>query len=395
MNKNQNQTKILYIITQSKWGGAQQYVLSLIKNMPPNFTPYLAIGEKREEDDFWIKEAEKHTKSKTLYFKYLKRDLKLPEDILVFFEFIKILKKTDPDIIHLNSSKTGAVGAVSAKIYNIIFRKKVKVVYTVHGFILLEPLNWWRKIYYFIAEKISSYFKDTIIVISQKDKETMKKNKIASDKKLVLIYNSKEPAEYLPKDKARDYLQNIINQNIKDKYIIGTISNLYPVKGIDFLIKSAKAFFDKYPKYRERVVFIVIGEGPARDKLEKDIASYNLKDNFFLAGFLPYAEKYIKAFDIFTLTSYKEGFPYVLLDAGFASLPVIASSVGAIPEIIKQNQSGIILEKHNQEKTADYIFQLISNNELRKKLEQNLYNSIHYFSLKNMIDSTLKAYNEI
>ena len=104
--------KLLFVITQGVVGGAQKYVFDLAKhfNQTGHYEVGVAIGGRPNEDLFKKLAAEK---IKTHHLKFLGRDIKLANDILAFFEMLKLFKKEQPDIIHLNSSKIGLMGGVA------------------------------------------------------------------------------------------------------------------------------------------------------------------------------------------------------------------------------------------------------------------------------------------
>ena len=114
------------------------------------------------------------------------------------------------------------------------------------------------------------------------------------------------------------------------------------------------------------IIFIIIGEGEDRPKLEEFIIEKGLEEKFFLVGQIPNAYQYLPAFDVFVLTSIKEGFPWAILEAMSAKLPVIATHVGAVPEIIDDGINGYIVPPRNPEKIAEKI-NILLENELRAK----------------------------
>ena len=116
-------------------------------------------------------------------------------------------------------------------------------------------------------------------------------------------------------------------QNLK---LIGTIANLYPTKGINFLIEAAAKLIKDHPE----LLFVIFGDGPERKKLELMINDLGLKNKVLLAGYLPEAHRYLKAFDLFVLPSVKEGLPYAILKAQAAGLTVVATQTGGLPEIL-------------------------------------------------------------
>jgi len=142
--------------------------------------------------------------------------------------------------------------------------------------------------------------------------------------------------------------------------------------------------------------FLVVGEGRERKKLEKLIKKYYLEDDFFLAGAIPNAYKYLKAFDIFVLPSVKEGFPWTILEAMVAEIPIIATKVGGVPEILEDSstgsgQAGIIVEPKNPKQLAEAIQKLIENPDLRKKFSQKAKRRVkEKFSLDKMVNKIEK-----
>ena len=280
--------KIIYLITQTDPGGAQKYILNLASNLDKDkFTVEVAVGEGKEEA--WMKNLKKQN-IKVWRLKHVVRNLKPIHDFLSGWELYSLYKKTKPDIIHLNSSKVGATGAVMGWIYKKIKNRNLKIFYTVHGLVLNEPLPTWQKIYYKISEKISGWCEDKIICVSEFDKQACLKNKIVSEKKLITIHNGIDLSNlnFLTKQEAKEKLK-ITNQTI------GTIANLYETKGFIYLIRAAKILIDKYKDLN----FIVIGQGTLKKKLQTTIQKLNLENNFFLIGYKNNAQQYLPAFDIF------------------------------------------------------------------------------------------------
>ena len=113
---------------------------------------------------------------------------------------------------------------------------------------------------------------------------------------------------------------------------------------------------------REDVVWCIIGDGADRPALEKLIRDKDLTEKVLLIGRKESAVEYLNAFDLFVLPSVKEGFPWAVLEAMAAKLPVIATRVGAIPEIIEDGVSGYIVEPRNSDQIAEQVITLLSSN---------------------------------
>ena len=373
-------SKILFIITQSELGGAQRYVLDLANHLKDNnYDIIVASGQSGHLlDECKKKSIQIHI------FKNLIRPIHPFKDLFAFFEIYSFIKKEKPDIVHLNSSKAGILGAVAAKAAGA-----KKVVYTVHGFVFMEPMAKWKKIFYICAEKFSSFFKDAIICVSEYDKKMGIRYRIAPEKKFITIHNGIEPINFLPKEEAQKFLLKSYQLSaISYKLIIGTIANFYPTKGLLYLVQSAKKIIEKFPQ----TLFVIIGDGEDRKILENEIAKLSIKKNVLLLGKVTDALRYLRAFDIYVCSSVKEGLPYSIIEAMSAGLPIVATNVGGIPELLA-NDCGILVEPKNSDAIFMGIEKIISSPGLGNILGNNAkIIAQKKYSLDTMIQKTHQIY---
>ena len=366
----------------------------------------------KPESNGWLFEALKEKNVSSVQLRYLKRAVNPWTDFLGLLEIIRLLKKEQPDVLHLHSSKAGILGSLAACFYSK--NKKIKVFYTVHGAVFTAAFSPLAQKVFLGLEKFTAYFKDRIICVSQNDKNLWLKYNAAPEKKLAVIHNGidLEKMEFFEKEEARKNLNDkfprpqrlsaalagaaisnrIPNPNDKNLKIIGTIANFYPEKGLEYLIKAAKIINKN--ALAPNAIFVVIGEGRERKKLEAMIEERKLENNFFLAGSVSEAQKYLKAFDVFVLPSIKEGFPYTILEAMAAGLPIVASLIGGIPEVIKNNENGFLILSKNPKILAERLIETLNNPELAIKFSKNNIEKVKEFSIEKMIEKTEKVYLE-
>ncbi len=369
-------SKILYIITQSEWGGAQRYIFDLATNLPSEKYEITVAAGGNEE---LFNKLNQH-EIKNYKLKHLLRKISPLKDLKAYFEIKKLIKEIKPDILHLNSSKTGVIGAIAGK-----HSKVRKIIYTVHGFVFNEPMSNFKKNFYIFAEKISARYKDKLICVSKFDRQAGIENKIAPENRLITINNGIEKIIFFDRDVARQKLNLPL-----EKIVIGTIANFYETKGLTYLISSAKKLTDQFPN----VIFRLIGFGQLEKELKSKINSLKLHNNFFLSKVLD-GKKYLKAFDIYVLPSIKEGFPYALLEAMRAGLPIVTTKVGGIPELIKNEKNGLLVEPANPNKLTDAIIKLLENKSLASQLANQANIDVKdYFSLEKMVKETENVYQE-
>jgi glycosyltransferase involved in cell wall biosynthesis len=373
--------KILYLITLSEWGGAQKYVFDLAYNLKSSYDISVACGGDKNGRLFQKLTA---AKIKNFHLPHLVRDVSPYHDLAAFLEIIKLIKKIKPDIVHLNSSKIGALGAIAAKLCGV-----KKIIYTVHGLVLNEPLSRPKKTFYWFSEWLSGFFKTHFICVSEYDKISLLKYHLAPAQKVSVIYNGIDfdNSDALDKKTSREKLAAYhVNQQ---DFLIGAIANLYPTKGLIYLIESAAKICKNFPFAK----FIIIGEGRERKKLSQFIAYYQLENRVILAGEIPNAKNYLSAFDIFVLPSVKEGLAYTLIEALGAGLPIITTIVGGNPEIIINKTTGLLIPARNPELLAENIINLMGDESLRQRLGAAAKASAQKFSLAKMLTATQKIYN--
>jgi len=315
--------KILFLVTQSEMGGAQRYILEIARLLDKNsFNIIVAAGD----GDGELFQKLKNTQVEPVYLTRMKR-MPWPWQIIsAIWEIRNLLKKERPDVLFLCSTTAGLLGSVSSFLYKIN-GYRISIIYRIGGWAFRDPRAFWKNWILLWAEKITAPLKDLIIVNSEIDRKLALKYKIVPERKLVKIYNGLDvdSLNFLSREEAR------LKLGLKGK-IIGTVANFYKTKGLEYLIEAA---------YELRgvglpLIFVIIGDGQERPKLEKLIKKYGLEDKIILTGRIPDAYQYLKAFDFFVLPSLKEGFPWIILETVAAQIPIVATNVGALTEILNE-----------------------------------------------------------
>lgn len=367
--------KVLYVITKGNFGGAQRYVYDLATHIPKReFEPVVVFGEGGV-----LGEKLDEAGIRTIHIKSLKRNIGFFSDIAAFFAIWSVIRKERPDVLHLNSSKAGILGTIAGRLSGT-----THIIFTTHGWAFNEERSWFMKL---VLLKIYWW----IIILSHK---TIAVSKRTADqishlpflkKKITVIYNGIEMFPLASQSEARA----ILAPGAVERIWIGTIAELHPSKGLDYLIQA----FAPLPKKYANVALVIVGSGEERKSLVARVDKLGMHDKVIFAGFKKDARTYLSAFDIFTLTSRTEAFPYAPLEAGMAHLPVVASWAGGIPEIIEHTVSGMLVDPTQTEQLTNTLDDLIAQKDLRIRLGEALYKKVSQeFTLTKMIQETLKLY---
>jgi glycosyltransferase involved in cell wall biosynthesis len=392
--------KLLYLITQSELGGAQRYILDLARNLKKDYDISVAFGEQGENGELAIELKNSKIDYHTL--SHLKRNISPIHDYLAIGQIKSLIKKIQPDIIHLNSTKISILASWAID----GLKPKPFTVYTAHGWVFNEPMNPLKKKLYTWLEKSTAKTKDRIICISKLDKKIAREVLEIPENKLAIVYHGLDLSDYrfYPKDEARSKLWNLLLEGTKlpdaRTILIGSIGNLYATKDFGTLIKAVNHLLIDHDV---EVKAVIIGEGPERSYLEEKIGDFNTTafrageentDNrIILAGRIGNAANYLKAFDYYVCSSVKEGFPYTLLETMAAEVPIISTMVGGIPDLIADSQNGLLAQPRDGRQLAKKIAELINDPFYKQRIvEAAKHDSDHLFNFYRMTSETRAIY---
>ncbi|NNM83845.1 glycosyltransferase [Candidatus Parcubacteria bacterium] len=322
--------KVLFVITKSNWGGAQRYVYDLATNLSrKQFEVAVALG-----GDGDLQQKLKMEGIPVIHLEGIQRNLSVGADANGFLSLYKTMRSSAPDVVHLNSSKAGGLGALAARLSGV-----PRIIFTAHGWPFAEKRNAAWRLFALIGSWATALLSHAVIVVSKNDLLIGKRMPLCSAK-MHLIYNGIHlPLSLGSGEKIRSAFPS-------GAHITGTIGELTKNKNQIALIEQARGAPAMY--------VAIVGEGEDHLYLQKKIEDYGLTTRVRLFGFVP-ASEVLKGFDTFTLPSLKEGLPYVLLEAKAAGLPITANRVGGVGDIVDaKDMSSFSLDKMVRETIALY-----------------------------------------
>ncbi len=345
----ETQTKIIYGITKSSWGGAQKYVYDLAKYFVEKNNVMVVCGANEFGGSNIFTEKLQGIGVSSSELPELGRDVSILKDLKTFFTFARLFRKETPDIVHLSSSKMGLLGGLAARAAHVRL-----IIYTVHGLPFLEERPAWQNLLIKTATWITFLFAHKVIVLSKFEEIIVKKWWFVGSK-IHQVYNAIEIPDFLSREFARTELSNLAGTDINEQtFLVGSIAELTANKGLlEFLPRLAEM---KKRKELEGKSFIYIhfGTGELKQELIKRTEQLNMQKNIFWLGLVLDASKYLKALDLFTLPSKKEGFPYVLLEARHADITIDANKVGGVDELLLLPMDGLSLQVMLQKTSSIY-----------------------------------------
>ncbi len=375
--------KILFLITKSNLGGAQRYVYDLATTLPSNsYDVVVAVGGEGPLVDML---KEKGLKVHVL--KDLKRDISFVSDIRTFWVLLRILKKERPDVLHINSSKAGALGSLAGRLCRV-----PKIIFTAHGWAFNEDRPAWQKIILKKIQWLTILLSHVTIAVSEGMKKEM--DWIGVQKKMAVVHLGRTVTDMKYKEEARGMLEMKVMDttarliDYHGDLWIGTIAELHPIKRLNRAIDSVSALIKDHPRLR----FVIIHDGQLRTQLQQQVRDLGLEQHVFFTGTLEDAARFLPAFDLFVLPSKSEAFGYVLIEAGQANLPVVATNVGGIPDIITDGENGLLVPPDNTPALTSAIRTMLTDEELRLRLARSHHDRSMMFTVEKMVTETQQVY---
>lgn len=374
--------KVLFVITKSNFGGAQRYVYDLATNLPKDtYEVAVAFG-----GNGLLKAKLADAGIQTHEIKSFQRDINVYKEVRAMFELASLIRELDPDIVHLNSSKAGGSGAFIARLLGV-----PRIVFTAHGWAYLEDRSVAWKAIVWLLSFFTGLFSHHVIVVSENDLQKAPTRFVR--KKCVRVYPAVPAISFKERTTARNILfdRNDLTLHSKDLFVVSTGEHTKN-KNLYVLLKATKA----HNKTQSQKIFLTLmHDGEERSGLEKYAKEEAIDHWVHFTGYLDDARSYLTAFDAFVLPSLKEGFPYSILEAGAAGLPVIASRVGGIPEIITDKETGLLIDPQDVTTLTNALKTITTNEKDDIFYTQRLKEKIlKDHSLARMIKETQQVYEQ-
>ena len=343
--------KVLHVAEAA--GGVERYLETLFKYNNQNIKNILVCSQ-----NYNIEKFKNLYKVKQIRMKH---NISLYDDLISIFKIRKLIKKFNPDIVYAHSSKAGAL----ARLADI--GQNNNCIYNPHGWAFNMKQSNRKKRIYTKIEKLAAHFCQKIVCISQSEYESALKYNICSKNKLQIIYNG------IDFDKFFEESNNIPRIEIpNNSFIVGMVGRLSKQKAPDIFVQAAQ----KIKEYIPNAFFLMVGDGELRPQIEKQIKDLNLNQSFCITGWVDTPASYMKLMNVGLLLSRWEGFGLVLPEYMLAKVPIIATNVDAIPNIIKNGKNGLLVKVDDSDIIAKKVNFIYKNLNIRNILIDQAYKDV-------------------
>ncbi len=372
--------RIAHLISSSGFFGAEKVVLTLAEAFSTKGTmtslgtrlDFVSIGTLLDQRQPNLTLLEKARERKISTFTLESRgrfDFRPVSQLKAYLKVNKI------DVLHTHNYKSDLIGFWAAQSAGI------PVVATAHGFTdmtqtvsIYEGLDRWM---------LKHFFGKVVVVTNQLLKDfPVKKRVVIPNGVLLNDQNS---------NRIRQDLRRTLGVKDQD-YLVATIGRLSKEKNQILFLEAAQQLITRH----RHVKFLIVGSGPEEHKLKQKAEQMRLSANVIFTGLISDISPIYQAIDLFVLSSLTEGIPMTILEAMASRVPVVATRVGGVPELIDDRKTGLLVPSNNALKLADRIEALMLNQGLQKELTINAFELVKSkFSLDSMVESYRKVYQDI
>ena len=373
-----SRTKVAIVLPFFGHGGAEAMVSRLASHLDLNRVQVQVIctyGQAQGND------LEKAIREHGVPIRYLGKGLGFsPAAILALS---KLLKEFDPDVIHTHTH-----AAMYCAPY--VMTHPVKMIHTVHNM----PQYEFSKIKQRVMRLLYACGKAIPVAISH-EIQSLLTDYYSLKRDPELIYNPVDVEKY-----QRDSILTQADQTSCDKTKNRTMSR----EGHSRMIltigrlskqKNQAMLIDAFSKVREEVSDVelyILGDGELRQDLERQVSLLGLEASVHFPGYVSNVEEYLKKADIFALSSDYEGLPLVILEAMAASLPIIATDVGGVKDLLGEN--GILLEKGDKDRFALALLTLLKNPQACRNMGESSFARVMKYDSKEIAGQYVRLYEK-
>jgi glycosyltransferase involved in cell wall biosynthesis len=333
--------RILFLVTLAETGGAQTYVGSLLAPLAEHFEVAVAA-----HGDGPLREAARAASVRFVPLRHIRRPLSPWRDALGLIELVALLRREQPHIVHVNSAKAGALGRIAAALARVPIR-----IYTVHGW-AFRAYEGIASVVYRRAEQLLRPLTTVTVCVADSERRAGLAARTCDEATTVVIRNGVATGGLRASEGRRRRLRLV------------SVGRLQAPKDAVTLVGALAAL------HGDPFEAVLVGDGPDRAAVEEEVRRYGLEPVVEVLGERNDVPELLAEADVFVLSSRSEGLPISILEAMAAGLPVVASDVGGVPEVVAEGETGLLVPPGDPQRLAEALGRLLGDPALRGRLGQ-------------------------
>ena len=377
-------TRVLNIITRLEQGGAPVALLETIRRLPEaEFEVHLATGVS-EDPHREMKVDMRREGFRLISIPSLRRSVHPLRDLCALWKLIRVIRAGRYDLVHTHTSKAGFLGRLAAWLCGV-----QSVAHSPHGTILEGYFRSSVTDLFTLLERLAAPLTRRIICLTAMEIDQYLGVRIGRRNRYTYIYNGIDIQAYGARTADPSRLREALKLPL-DATVCITVGRLVPVKGHCDLLQAL-------PQIRDPgVILVFAGDGELRTDLESLASRLGVAERVRFLGWREDTAELLGMADLFVLPSHNEGLGLVLIEAMAKRLPVVATSVGGVPEVVAEGKTGLLVPPHAPEALARAVGELVGDPDLRRRMGEAGYRrAVERFSIDATARQTSDVYREL
>ncbi len=351
-------TKIAQVITRLDWSGAPDIIRSICGHLDPERYEVTLVYGLTSRPSEKTKEFLREFRGRIEVVSCLKREIRILDDLAAMVRLYLFFRREKFDMVHTHTAKAGFIGRIAARLAGVPV-----VMHTPHGHNFYGYFNSLGNKFIVMLERIAAFFADRIVVFTDLEKRDMLRYKICSGSKIDVIRSGIDLSRFENVKAGAKKKHAEFNIGPHD-LLVGMIGRLESVKGPDCFLDAAKIIAGELPQAR----FLIVGDGSLKEELMARSGRLGISDKVIFTGWREDIPEILSMLDVLVLPSLNEAVGRVLLEAGAAGKPIVATDVGGVPEVLKNGETGILVPPRDPGRMAEAVAGLLRDEKRRHRM---------------------------
>lgn len=366
--------KIAHIITRLVAGGAQRNTLICAAHQSSLGHDVTVVSGLETGSEGSLHELAERAAYRTLFLRPLVRNVDPVQDLQALVELVRLFRRERFELVHTHTSKAGILGRMAAALCGVPI-----VIHTPHGHVFHSYFNPWKTKAFELVERWVGPLADAMVFLTRRELHEHLCVKVVSQSQGYVIPSGVDLSSFLPL------------RSSAPGFVVGYVGRLASVKGPVELVEA----FAIHAKTHPGSQLLLVGDGPERSLVEDSIAQLQIGCQVRLVGWQNRIESFLESMSVLVVPSLNEGMGRVVVEAMAAGLPVIATAVGGLLDLVEPGVTGFHVGVGDRSAMAEALDRLAEQPELRSRLGECGRQRAQEYSEQVMLDRLDRLYERL
>jgi glycosyltransferase involved in cell wall biosynthesis len=379
--------RVLRIIARLNVGGTAVHVTLLTKYLDrERFETVLVSGTENPGEGTMIDFTRAHGIEPMIVPEMVGQATLAPRDAVALWRLVRLMRRYRPHIVDTHTAKAGSLGRVAAWMAGVPV-----IVHTYHGHVLEGYYDPVRTRLLRVMERGLARLSTRLLVVSRRVGEDLVRLGAVPAGKIEVVPLGMDLAPFLDVDHRRGRLRREFG--IPDEApIVAIVSRIFAIKNHALFIDAAARVLRELPDVR----FLIVGDGILRPAIEQQAARLGIQQNVIFTGWRRDLAEIYADTTILVVSSNNEGTPVSAIEAMASAVPVVATRVGGLPDLIRDGETGVLVPPRSIAALSDALVALLKDPSERRRLGTAARaDAVARFSVDRLIEDTTRLYDRL